>query len=170
MISFHTGIQALRKFKVNSLNERIQTLFPDLELIGTEYIHFIKSDKDLNQSKDNQQLEYSAFQGELNTQLDLDGDLTNKSSSSVFQLKNKYLVNKIKSGLVIINQNRAHQRILYENFLKYITVQGNDSQKLIYPVEVQLSIKEIAIIENFKTQLNNSGFLFQIHKKKVWCR
>ena len=50
MISFHTGIQALRKFKVNSLNERFQALFPDLELIGTEYIHFIQSDKDLNQS------------------------------------------------------------------------------------------------------------------------
>ena len=116
--------------------------------------------KDLNQSKDNQQLEYSAFQGDLNSQLDLDSNLNHESTSSVFQLKNKYLVNKIKSGLVIINQNRAHQRILYENFLKYITVQGNDSQKLIYPVDVQLSIKEIAIIENFKTQLNNSGFLF----------
>ena len=116
--------------------------------------------KDLNQSKDNQQLEYSAFQGDLNSQLDLDDDLNYESNSSVFQLKNKYLVNKIKSGLVIINQNRAHQRILYENFLKYITVQGNDSQKLIYPIDVQLSIKEIAIIENFKTQLNNSGFLF----------
>ena len=116
--------------------------------------------KDLNQSKDNQQLEYSAFQGDLNSQLDLDDDLNHESNSSVFQLKNKYLVNKIKSGLVIINQNRAHQRILYENFLKYITVQGNDSQKLIYPIDVQLSIKEIAIIENFKTQLNNSGFLF----------
>ena len=116
--------------------------------------------KDLIQSKDNQQLEYSAFQGDLNSQLDLDDDLNHESNSSVFQLKNKYLVNKIKSGLVIINQNRAHQRILYENFLKYITVQGNDSQKLIYPIDVQLSIKEIAIIENFKTQLNNSGFLF----------
>ena len=116
--------------------------------------------KDLNQSKDNQQLEYSGFQGDLNSQLDLDNNLNHESTSSVFQLKNKYLVNKIKSGLVIINQNRAHQRILYENFLKYITVQGNDSQKLIYPVDVQLSIKEIAIIENFKTQLNNSGFLF----------
>ena len=116
--------------------------------------------KDLNQSQDNQQLEYSAFQGDLNSQLDLDDDLNHESNSSVFQLKNKYLVNKIKSGLVIINQNRAHQRILYENFLKYITVQGNDSQKLIYPIDVQLSIKEIAIIENFKTQLNNSGFLF----------
>ena len=116
--------------------------------------------KDSNQSKEYQQLEYSSFHGNINLQLDLEGDLNHESTSNVFQLKNKYLVNKIKSGLVIINQNRAHQRILYENFLKYITVQGNDSQKLMYPVEIQLSIKEIAIIENFKTQLNNSGFLF----------
>jgi len=50
MISFHSGIQALRKFKINSLNKRIKALIPDLELIGTEYIHFIESDKDLSQS------------------------------------------------------------------------------------------------------------------------
>ena len=50
MISFHCGIQALRKFKVNTLNERIKRLIPGLELIGTEYIHFIESDKDLSQS------------------------------------------------------------------------------------------------------------------------
>ena len=40
MISFHSGIQALRKFKVNTLNERIKILIPGLELIGTEYIQF----------------------------------------------------------------------------------------------------------------------------------
>ncbi len=50
MISFHSGIQALRKFKVNTLNERIKILIPGLELIGTEYIHFIETDKDLSQS------------------------------------------------------------------------------------------------------------------------
>ena len=50
MISFHCGIQALRKFKVNTLNERIKRLIPGLELIGTEYIHFIETDKDLSQS------------------------------------------------------------------------------------------------------------------------
>ena len=50
MISFHCGIQALRKFKVNSLNQRIKVLIPDLELIGTEYIHFIQSDKELSES------------------------------------------------------------------------------------------------------------------------
>ena len=50
MISFHSGIQALRKFKVNTLNERIKRLIPGLEIIGTEYIHFIETDKDLSQS------------------------------------------------------------------------------------------------------------------------
>ena len=50
MISFHSGIQALRKFKVNTLNEKIKPLIPNLNLIGTEYIHFIDSDKDLNTS------------------------------------------------------------------------------------------------------------------------
>ena len=50
MISFHSGIQALRKFKVNSLNQRIKALIPDLELTGTEYIHFIESEKNLSQS------------------------------------------------------------------------------------------------------------------------
>ena len=50
MISFHSGIQAFKKFKVNSLNKRIKALIPNLEIIGTEYIHFIESDRDLSQS------------------------------------------------------------------------------------------------------------------------
>ena len=50
MISFHSGIQALRKFKVKSLNERIKSLIPEINLIGTEYIHFIESDEELNSS------------------------------------------------------------------------------------------------------------------------
>ena len=114
---------------------------------------------DLNSPK-NEELVYSSLSENLDSQFDITDSLKDDSKPTVFQLSNKYLVNKIKSGLVIINQNRAHQRILYENFLKYITVQGNESQKLLYPIEVHLSIKEIAIIENFKTQLNNSGFLF----------
>ena len=50
MISFHSGIQALRKFKVNALNEKLEALIPNLNLIGAEYIHFIDSNKDLSTS------------------------------------------------------------------------------------------------------------------------
>jgi DNA mismatch repair protein MutL len=116
---------------------------------------------DLNSPK-NEELVYSSLSENLDSKFDITDSLKDDSKPTVFQLSNKYLVNKIKSGLVIINQNRAHQRILYENFLKYITVQGNESQKLLYPVDIHMSIKEIAIIDNFKTQLNNSGFLFKI--------
>ena len=50
MIAFHTGIQALRNFKVKALNKKISALIPNIELISSEYIHFIESDKDLSQS------------------------------------------------------------------------------------------------------------------------
>ena len=82
-------------------------------------------------------------------------------STSVYQLKNKYLVNKIKSGIVIVNQNRAHQRILYEKFLKFITVDGSKPQKLVNPLKINLSIQEIDILVSYKKQLKSSGFVFK---------
>jgi len=48
MISFHSGIQALRKFKVKAVNEKINSKFSNLNLLSTEYIHFIETDKELN--------------------------------------------------------------------------------------------------------------------------
>ena len=50
MITFHTGIQALRNFKVKALNKKISALIPNIELISSEYIHFIESKNDLNTS------------------------------------------------------------------------------------------------------------------------
>ena len=41
-----------------------------------------------------------------------------ESKTLLYQLNRKYIVNSIKSGLLIIHQSRAHQRILYEQFLK----------------------------------------------------
>ena len=82
-------------------------------------------------------------------------------SISVYQLNNKYLVNKIKSGIVIVNQNRAHQRILYEKFLKFITIDGSKPQKLVNPLKINLSIQEIDILVSYKKQLKSSGFVFK---------
>ena len=48
MISFHSGIQALRNFKVRNLNEKINTAFPNIELLSSEYIHFVESDNKLS--------------------------------------------------------------------------------------------------------------------------
>ena len=48
MISFHSGIQALRNFKVRDLNEKINTAFPHIKLLSSEYIHFVETDNELS--------------------------------------------------------------------------------------------------------------------------
>ncbi len=48
MISIHSGIQALRNFKVKTLQEKLRLHLPDLTIVGAEFIHFIESDNKLN--------------------------------------------------------------------------------------------------------------------------
>ena len=56
MISIHSGIQALRNFKVKALQEKLQLCLPDLSLVGAEFVHFVESDKKLN-TKDRNNLD-----------------------------------------------------------------------------------------------------------------
>ena len=83
-----------------------------------------------------------------------------KNTQSTFQLQNKYIVGTIKSGLVVIDQNRAHERILYEDYLQQITLKEPVSQQLLFPLRLEFSTQELAIIKNIKPQLVQAGFKF----------
>lgn len=82
------------------------------------------------------------------------------SSNQTFQIHHKYIICNIKSGIVYIHQNLAHQRILYEEFLEKITVEGALSQQLLFPLEISFSKSEIKLIKEIKEDLENCGFLF----------
>lgn len=77
-----------------------------------------------------------------------------------YQLHRKYLVSSIKSGIVIIDQHRAHQRVLYEQLLKNITVSEAVSQQLLFPVTFTFTTSEIALLKEVKESLENIGFMF----------
>ncbi len=83
-----------------------------------------------------------------------------QSAQNTFQLQNKYIVGTIKSGLVVINQNRAHERILYEDYLQQITLKDPVSQQLLFPLRLEYSTHELTIIKNIKPQLVLAGFKF----------
>ena len=57
-------------------------------------------------------------------------------TGKTFQIQKKYLLSSIKSGVVLINQSLAHQRVLYEEFLENITVKEASSQQLLFPVNI----------------------------------
>lgn len=76
------------------------------------------------------------------------------------QVQNKYIISKIKSGIVVIHQHRAHERIMYEEFLQHITVNQAVSQQLLFPVLVELTKEETLFLKEIKPILENTGFVF----------
>lgn len=84
-----------------------------------------------------------------------------------FQLQNKYIVSPLKNGMMIIHQNLAHQRILYEELLKNITVKEAVSQQLLFPLQLHFSKPDVEILEKVREQLENTGFIFSKLKEET---
>lgn len=88
-------------------------------------------------------------------------------TAATYQLHNKYLVSTIKSGMLIIDQHRAHQRILYEELLKNITVKESVSQQLLFPLRLDFNATEIAIFAQLKESLENTGFVIDLSEQNM---
>lgn len=84
-----------------------------------------------------------------------------QSVQKTYQIHKKYIVSPIKSGMVIVDQNRAHQRILYEQFLLNMTVQHASSQQLLFPINLFYSTTEMELIAELQQSLVNTGFVFE---------
>jgi DNA mismatch repair protein MutL len=83
-----------------------------------------------------------------------------KVVQKTYQIHKKYIVSPIKSGLLIIDQKRAHQRILYEQFLTSITVHHAASQQLLFPLMLYYNKSELDLIQEMRAALENTGFVF----------
>ncbi len=83
-----------------------------------------------------------------------------KTESTTYQLHNKYIISTIKSGMVIIDQHRAHQRVLYEELLRNITIKESVSQQLLFPLVLSYTPSELELLIQLKEGLENTGFVF----------
>jgi len=83
------------------------------------------------------------------------------SGSRLFQMHNSYVVTSIKSGLLVIHQQYAHQRILYERFLKERGGNGSGSQQLLVPLEEEMTQDELRTLLSMKEHLEATGFSFR---------
>lgn len=95
---------------------------------------------------------------------DLELEVGDNKHSKIFQILNKFIISTNKSSLIIINQNLAHQRILYESFLKSIFDNTINSQKLIFPIELKLSKKQFLLYDKINDDFNSIGFDISIEK------
>ncbi len=89
-----------------------------------------------------------------------------KETGKTFQIQKKYILSTIKSGVVLIHQSLAHQRILYEEFLTNTTVKDESSQQLLFPANISFSSSDIEMIFSIKSDLENAGFVFNEFTKE----
>jgi len=85
-----------------------------------------------------------------------------QTKKRTYQIHKKYIISPIKSGMVIMDQSRAHQRVLYEQFLTNMTINQASSQQLLFPLQLFFSNSEMELIAELKPSLENSGFVFEI--------
>ncbi len=77
---------------------------------------------------------------------------------SFLQVKNRYIITPVKSGIMIIDQKRAHERILFEKFLKTSKLQSGIVQQQLYPVRIELSTADYNFIKEIADDLEILGF------------
>ena len=88
-------------------------------------------------------------------------------SPKVFQLFTKYIVCPLQTHMLIIDQGRAHQRVLYERFLNAITNKKGVSQQLLFPMEFQLNPQQEDRFQYVEAALEMLGFQLDLQKEKT---
>jgi DNA mismatch repair protein MutL len=78
-----------------------------------------------------------------------------------FQLNKKYIVSNVRSGMLMIDQSRAHERILFDQFYNGISQRNFASQQLLFPLEVEMNEGQWAILQQILPDLEEIGFSFQ---------
>ena len=79
-------------------------------------------------------------------------------SPTHYQYKGSYIMTAVKSGLMIINQHRAHVRILYEAYLRQLSEHKVHSQKVLFPEMVQFSVSDSVILDHILPEMTEMGF------------
>ena len=76
----------------------------------------------------------------------------------VFQLHERYILSQLRTGLVVIDQQRALERILYERSMKYLESGSGTGQALLFPVTIELNPSDHALVQGLLPELNALGF------------
>lgn len=74
------------------------------------------------------------------------------------QIKNTYILTPVKSGIMLIHQSRAYERILYEEFMEETRMPGLVGQKSLFPVTLELGSVDYKMMEELLPTLQEFGF------------
>ncbi|MEL6636609.1 MAG: DNA mismatch repair endonuclease MutL [Bacteroidota bacterium] len=84
-----------------------------------------------------------------------------KQQKQAYQIHNSYIVSQIKSGYLLIDQQTAHERILYERYLAVLSEQETYTQKQLFPKTIQVAPNDVVLMQEILPEINRLGFDIQ---------
>ncbi|MBQ5605733.1 MAG: DNA mismatch repair endonuclease MutL [Prevotella sp.] len=81
-----------------------------------------------------------------------------EKSPEHYQYKGKYIMTAVKSGLMIIDQHRAHVRILYDSYIRQMQSRTGSTQKILFPEMVQFAMSDAVILDKILPEMITLGF------------
>lgn len=99
----------------------------------------------------------------------IDYDLTcTDTVQPCYQYKSKYVVTSLKSGIVLIDQHRAHVRILFDQYISNMYRQQGASQQILFPEEVEFTKEEMSILPDIMGDLQFIGFSMECTSENIY--
>ena len=84
-----------------------------------------------------------------------------KPNNQYLQVNQSYIVTAIKSGMLVIDQNLAHSRVLFEKFLKEMENHNGVSQQELFPQALSLNVNDASLLKEMLPELENLGFVLE---------
>jgi DNA mismatch repair protein MutL len=96
-------------------------------------------------------------------------DSSNRNSNEVviFQMQGKYIVRSVQSGLLFIDQQAAHERVLFEKFSAQLKNKSGESQQSLFPQTVTLSAADFALLMEIEQEISALGFRVEVFGKNT---
>lgn len=90
---------------------------------------------------------------------------TEETTGATFQVELSYIVAQFSSGFIILDQQTAHERILFERYQKQLSIAKGPSQQCLFPPVIELSGGDFQLVMGIREELASLGFLIEIFGK-----
>lgn len=96
-----------------------------------------------------------------------EGVMSSLEEKTLYQLHARYLVKQVKSGMMIVDQQAAHERILFEKFLQQLKHKTVQSQQSLFPQPITFSAADFTLVLEMQQEIEALGFRFEVFGKNT---
>ncbi|MDA0195931.1 MAG: DNA mismatch repair endonuclease MutL [Bacteroidetes bacterium] len=103
----------------------------------------------------------------ISSRFDRIENLVETETNIPFQVHRLYVLKQVKSGILLINQHAAHERILYERYKKRIEQNNGSSQQFLFPSQIEFNPGDFSLVTEMESEIKALGFDFEFFGNNV---